>query len=255
MAPNVFKLTYKYSFGDVKPKRDARTNWDLAFDNKPTSSVPRIKFSHSLSEQYLRNVNSFLEIGCGTGSYTTLVDRKGCIGIDINIPALNIARKYCPKSEFIAASALSLPFKDEPFDLVFVWGVFEEIPLGAEKKLIIEARRVLKKNCFFILSAYTNNIFSRLFDPAHLLRGVRHYDVKSLLKLISDVGFQISTSTVRGRSNTIMSNFLVYFYKHILHKKAGTVKKFFDERTEVELCSETKEGIVYVYITARKIER
>lgn len=236
----------------MKLNTGARTNWDLTLDNKPTSDVPRIKFSYAYSKEYLNKVNSILEIGCGTGSYTQLAEMRGYIAIDIDISAVKVAHKHCPNSEFIVASATDLPFKDQSFDLVCVWGVFEELPAGAETGLVAETRRVLRNGSFFLLSAYTNNLFCRLLDPAHITRGVRHYNVNTLLKLIADTGFSVVDSTVRGGSYTVISNFLVYFYKHILHKKSGNLKKIIDKKSDIELNSKEKEGIVYIYISARK---
>src|SRR5687767_12962837 len=94
------------------------TRWDPAFDSEPTSGIPRMVFGHSLAKDYVRYANRILDVGCGTGSYTYIVDSEGgCIGIDLDINALRVAKKYCKNSEFIVSSALNLPFRDGIFEV------------------------------------------------------------------------------------------------------------------------------------------
>jgi ubiquinone/menaquinone biosynthesis C-methylase UbiE len=232
-------------------KEPTVTNWNPTFDDKPTSDVPRIRFSKKFSNKYLEKKNLILEIGCGTGSYTRLIDRKGCFGLDLDISAIRIAKKYCIDTEFIVASTLNLPFKEEIFDLICIWGVFEEIPVGTEKKIMVEAQRTLKPNAVFLLSVYNDHLISRIMDPAYIFRGIRHYNLEGFLNLISECGFAVREYTVRGELNTLIANFLFYFYKHILKKKEAMIKNFFDKKSFKEINSD-EEGIVYIFIAANK---
>jgi ubiquinone/menaquinone biosynthesis C-methylase UbiE len=232
-------------------KDPAVTNWSPAFDGKPTSEVPRIRFSEKFSAKYLGKKNLILEIGCGTGSYTRLIDRTGCFGLDLDMNAIRIAKKYCTHSEFIVASALNLPFKEEVFDLICIWGVFEEIPAGAEKKIMLEVQRTLKSNAVFLLSIYGDHIVSKISDPAYIFRGVRHYNLESFLNLTSECGFSVKEYTVRGGLNTLIANFLFYFYKHILKKREAMIKNFFDKKSANEINS-NEHGIVYIFVAAYK---
>ncbi|MGH9858221.1 MAG: class I SAM-dependent methyltransferase, partial [Acidobacteriota bacterium] len=97
-------------------RKTGRTTWNPAFDTAPTSDVPRIKFSHKYSRKYVECANYVVEIGCGTGSFTRLIDDVRCIGIDLDIHALHVAKRYCPQSDFIAASGTNLPFRDGTLD-------------------------------------------------------------------------------------------------------------------------------------------
>jgi ubiquinone/menaquinone biosynthesis C-methylase UbiE len=226
------------------------TRWNPTFDSEPTSDIPRMVFGHSLAKNHLRNVNRILDIGCGIGSYTHIVDRKGCVGIDLDINALKIAKKYCKCSEFIVSSAFNLPFRDETFDIIFMWEVFEEIPVQSEILVIYEIRRLLLKNGYFLLSFSNDHIISNILDPAFIFRGFRHYNTDKFMKLISEAGLNITSHTIRGFLYTLISNFLVFFYKHILHKKEGKTKEFFYNKSAEELKKEN--GIVYTFIIARK---
>jgi SAM-dependent methyltransferase len=228
-----------------------RTNWNPKFDNRPTSDVPRIRFSQKFSAKYLENRNLILEVGCGTGSYTRLTDRKGYFGLDLDIEAIKIAKKYCINSDFVVASALNLPFRDEIFDLICIWGVFEEIPVRAEKQILDQVHKTLSPKAALLLSIYNDHIVSKILDPAFLVRGVRHYNLKEFISLVSGTGFIVNEYTIRGGLNTIIDIFLFYFNKHILKKRDSKIKNFFEEKSNHEFNS-SKSGIVYTFIAAHK---
>jgi SAM-dependent methyltransferase len=69
-----------------------------------------------------------LDLGCGEGA--TLVhlgEPAGAVGVDLFEPKLVAARARLPKCEFVACSALSLPFDDGRFDHVLVRDVIHHI--------------------------------------------------------------------------------------------------------------------------------
>lgn len=96
-----------------------------------------------------------LEVGCGSGSYTTSVARV--VGPNGKVYALDIQRKMLdqlqmklvkPENrdirniELIQASAYELPFPEASFDLVYMITVLPEIP--DPRKALLESKRVLK---------------------------------------------------------------------------------------------------------------
>jgi ubiquinone/menaquinone biosynthesis C-methylase UbiE len=233
------------------PKNPIATNWDVKFDDKPSSDVPRIKFSYKFSWKYLVNRDLILDIGCGIGSFTRLVDGTGCIAVDQDINSVKTAKKYCPKSTFIVASAMNLPFRAEIFDVVCMWSVFEEIPNAREKQIITEIKKILTPSGVYLLSVYGNHFICKILDPAFIFRGIRHHDPQKFLSLIQELGLFINEYTTRGNLNTIVAIFLVHFYKHILKKKEAMIKNFFDKKSFKEINSD-EEGIVYIFIAANK---
>lgn len=235
------------------PKNRAATDWNSSFDDRPTSDDPRIKFSQVFSREYLDKRNLILEIGCGIGSYTKLVDREGCFGLDLDINAVKIAKRYSKSSQFVVASALNLPFKGKTFDLIYMWSVLEEIPKGWDGQILTEIRKILRYEGVLLMSVYGNHFISKILDPAYIFRGVRHHDLEKFLNLIFDSGFIIDQYTVRGKKNTLISILLVHLYKHILKKKGGMIKNYFDKKSAAEINSSNK-GIVYIYIAAKKRE-
>lgn len=233
-------------------REPTRTTWNTLLDDKPTSNTPRIKFSYAFSEGYsVKGANHILEIGCGTGSFTQLIDREGCVGVDIGMNGLKVAKTYCRKSEFIACSATNLPFRDNVFDYTCMWGVFEELPLGLERLAIMEVRRILLKNGIYLLSVYSDHILSKLFDPAFIFGGVRHYNASRFMKLLSDMGFRIIKFTIRGQLYTLMAIFSFYFYKHLLHMKESKLRSFLEAKSMEEIYHK-QAGVVYTFIAASK---
>ena len=98
-----------------------------------------------------------LEIGCGSGAYTTTVARavgeKGKVyGLDIQPKMLEqLSRKLArPENrdikniELIESSAYELPFEDNSLDLVYMITVLPEIP--DQQRALQRIKRVLKPN-------------------------------------------------------------------------------------------------------------
>ncbi len=86
-----------------------------------------------------------LDIGCGTGNYTGLlqkVTRAQLFGVDPSQGMLEQAIRKNPQITFRQAEAGSLPFANDTFDFSFMTDVIHHIPdIGA---LFSEIRRVLK---------------------------------------------------------------------------------------------------------------
>lgn len=90
-----------------------------------------------------------LEIGCGIGFLKRNVPmHREWIQLDINKELIKRAKKLNPEGDYILASAYSLPFINEAFDIVCGFNsfdVFEEVD-----KAIRETHRILKPNGLFI---------------------------------------------------------------------------------------------------------
>jgi ubiquinone/menaquinone biosynthesis C-methylase UbiE len=114
-----------------------------------------------------------LEIGCGSGAYTTFFARAVASGgevaaLDIQ-PAMlaQLAAKLAkPENQDIhnivlhEASAYELPFDDNTLDLVYMITVFQEIP--DRDRTLAEALRVLKPGGLLAITEW-------LFDPDYPL--------------------------------------------------------------------------------------
>jgi len=115
-----------------------------------------------------------LEIGCGSGAFTTDVARaigeKGILSaLDIEIKMLKqvesklnrIENKDIKNVKLVQASAYALPFSKESFDVVYMVAVFQEIP--DKEKALKEIIRVLKDNGILSISEF-------MVDPDYPLK-------------------------------------------------------------------------------------
>ncbi len=117
------------------------------------------------SESVLREVGiksgqTILDFGCGSGVYTfiasKIVGREGKIyALDSDEEGLlkdlnnKIIEENLENIEIIKTSGeINIPLKEESVDIVLVFDVFHLLDQGERKKLIKEARRVLKKGGF-----------------------------------------------------------------------------------------------------------
>jgi ubiquinone/menaquinone biosynthesis C-methylase UbiE len=135
-----------------------------------------------LSNLNLGKDSRCIEIGCGKGAGTLLINRyvncKQVIGIDIDPDMIKAAKRYIfhpprwAKSirtdniEFVCEDATSLSFADNYFDVAFLFGVLDHI-LGWQKA-ISEIYRVLKAGGIFSFEDFLYNapLFSRF--PGHV---------------------------------------------------------------------------------------
>jgi ubiquinone/menaquinone biosynthesis C-methylase UbiE len=234
-------------------KKLPKIKWSSIVDDRPNTNSPRIKFSQKFSEEYLGSSKSILDLGCGTGSYTYIIDRVGCVGIDLHLKALKVAKKYCKNSEFIVSSALNLPFREGIFEVIFMWEVLEYIESGSENRLIPEIYRISTPKAQLFVSAPNHNFLYNILDPDYILHRQRHFRLPELIDSISKRGFAIKRYDIRGSWNTIIAMNIFYFFKHILHKKNGKILSHFEEKSENELISNGKKGTTNIFIAAEKI--
>jgi ubiquinone/menaquinone biosynthesis C-methylase UbiE len=115
-----------------------------------------------------------LEIGCGSGAFTTYIARaigkQGEVyALDIQEGMLNQLKEKLSNPQnsdidnikLINASAYKLPFKNDSFELVYMISVFQEIPDGV--KALNEIKRVLKPGGILAISEFFT-------DPDYPLR-------------------------------------------------------------------------------------
>lgn len=128
---------------------------------KITSIIPKVK-------------GRILDLGCGIGKITSLLEGDEIIGCDISENAIKIARKNNSKNKrFIKADARNLPFSDGYFDFIFALDVFEHIPNF--EKAISEVHRVLKKDGKLIAIIPNGSGISQKFDKKNIKNNPFHH--------------------------------------------------------------------------------
>jgi 2-polyprenyl-6-hydroxyphenyl methylase/3-demethylubiquinone-9 3-methyltransferase len=107
---------------------------------------------------------SVLDIGCGAGTQCFLYAELGhsVVGIDINAPLIEVAKKRARTAnitgEFHLGSAAALPFEDGSFDVCLLNELLEHVPEW--QRCLDEATRVLKPEGILYVST-TNYLCPR----------------------------------------------------------------------------------------------
>jgi SAM-dependent methyltransferase len=97
--------------------------------------------------QQLRDCQSVLEIGCGSGKLSGAVAAGGVPevwGIDASPYQLMLALRRFPGIKFVHGVAERTPFADGRFDGVAVCFVFHELPTEAQDAVLAEMHRLLR---------------------------------------------------------------------------------------------------------------
>ena len=99
----------------------------------------------------LDNKLKILEIGCGTGFFSSKFKKRGIepICLDISMDLLNHAKNKGSNLNFIQADAENLPFKDNTFDAIIVISVLHHLDI---KVALTAFKNALKKDGLIIFS-------------------------------------------------------------------------------------------------------
>jgi SAM-dependent methyltransferase len=139
-------------------------------------------------------VGKVLDIGCGNGPLTIQIAKRHpqaeAIGIDYWGTAWEYSKSVCDRNAeiegvarrvaFERASASSLPFDDEAFDVVISNLVFHEVRnVRDKKKLIKEALRVVKNGGWFVFQDLFlwKQVYGEVDD---LLETIRSWGIKTV---------------------------------------------------------------------------
>ncbi len=148
-----------------------------------------LKARYQLVLDYLPKLTksqTVLDIGCGDGALSYLISKiKGgrIFGVDPSQEAVRIAKRKFKEAGlenffFKKGSGYKLPFKNQSFNFVILADVIEHVLYP--QKILKEAKRVLKKNGFLIVSSVIKqNSFPE--DKMH----IREYSVDELKKITS----------------------------------------------------------------------
>jgi ubiquinone/menaquinone biosynthesis C-methylase UbiE len=148
--------------------------------------------------------DTVLDVACGTGEFERLLlseySSQQIVGVDISDKMLAIAQKKCstyPQVSFQTASASTLPFDSNSFDVIVSANSFHyfDNPLAALK----EMRRVLKPDgeviildwCRDYLLCQICDIILKAFDPAHK----QCYTQNEFHRLLEDANFVVCRAT------------------------------------------------------------
>jgi pseudaminic acid biosynthesis-associated methylase len=121
--------TWSGDFGREYTDRNNYTPLQLDELYRKTYGVTRREVNQRLLERVPKDAR-ILEVGCNMGTQLLLLKEMGFTdlsGIEIQSYALGRAQERLPDAQSLQASALSIPFEDQHFDLVFTSGVLIHI--------------------------------------------------------------------------------------------------------------------------------
>ena len=143
--------------------------------------------------------SSVLEIGCGNGNGTKLIQKrfepKHMTAIDLDKKMIKLARNAVrdPQITFQVMDASQLGFANKSFDAIFDFGIIHHIPNW--RACIAELRRVLKQGGKLILEEFSIETFSGF--PGRIYRSLlahpydQMFSIEEFVQYLKDAGFRI----------------------------------------------------------------
>lgn len=118
--------------------------------------------------RHLNQGDRILDLGCGTGLSTRLLNGSGyqAFGLDLSPLFLGVEKKANPQTDLLAGDAFQLPFSDATFDAVVGFEFVEHIP--NIPALLDEILRVLKERGRIVF--HSPNLLSPYLPAFDLLR-------------------------------------------------------------------------------------
>lgn len=133
---------------------------DFYRENKYTMwypGEPAIKFFGRFSKEMSIIGKNGLDLGCGVGRHTKLMDDLGMygIGIDISEEAIQLGQDNFDGIDLRIYDGKRIPFEDNYFDFVISHGVLDHMFIKDAKELLKEVYRVLKPGGMFELELHS----------------------------------------------------------------------------------------------------
>lgn len=187
-----------------KRKSKKKDIYDLGYakDHEKYNPENHLEFLETLKLYRPANDEKILEIGCNTGEFCWLLQKKFNVkplGIDINENAIKIAKKKYPEMNFEVKDFFEL---DGDYDLIYLQHVIEHItdPGRAFNKL----KGLLKDEGNLVVTcpnkwAYPTKLICKIngtrfcYDPTH----VSEFDPVYLSKIIEKEGFKLLKVTTK----------------------------------------------------------
>lgn len=171
------------------------------------------------------NIGKALDLGCGLGQYTKFLIDYGfsTISADISNDILEKVKLNNPNTEIINLDmSKKLPFPDNSFDLVFANLSIHYFDTETTENLLIEIRRILKNDGYFIGSVNSSKTYEFIKDVAKMIepnyylednkRYVRLWDKEQFDYFFKDFKIDIleEIETSRWNKVKIMWEFIVH---------------------------------------------
>lgn len=146
----------------------------------------------------LTEQSSVLDIGCANGTLLDMLHKKVEFygtGIDISPEMVKVAQELHPEFNFFAASAQTMPFPDEAFDLMICSASFHHFPNPAA--FLTEAKRVLRPDGRLVIAEIripvydVRKVYNRHIENHSTEGDVKVYGQNELLDLFKQADFEV----------------------------------------------------------------
>jgi len=153
----------------------------------------RNKLIQMLLKKYSPQMNSFLEIGCGTGFVLSGIARaypEACLtGSEIFCDGLKYASSRVPQAEFMQMDALQIPF-DSHFDVIGAFDVLEHIE--QDELVLTQLSKALKPGGTLLVTVPQHPSLWSVQDE--MACHVRRYTMEELKTKLHKADFDIVTA-------------------------------------------------------------
>jgi len=160
---------------------------------------------HQLLLELGHETDFALDVGCGFGGYTKIVESVSKFVVGVDIKDAFDKRKISPKLDFCQADGYSLPFKSESFDAIILMDVIEHV--NNDYNFLLEIKRILRNSGFLVLQTpnkdrLSNRVKKVIGKPVkypYCLRNdsiagkvvhLREYSKYEIYELLEKVGFK-----------------------------------------------------------------
>ena len=147
------------------------------------------EFTLNLLDKFLpRKQISILDLGCGTGGTTVVLQKYGRVtGIDISHEAIKLAHRY-PIEVLRQSDSNHLPFAPSKFDLVVSLDVLYHRAVNVHKT-VDEVFRVLRPGGIFLVRVPAFLFLKGTHDK--VVHGTRRFSLPQLKKIITEANFSL----------------------------------------------------------------
>ncbi len=188
---------------------------DIYHENKGIRSAwHHIKFN--FIKDRINKKNHHLDIGCGSGTFISVLNNKFSVGIDISKKQIEYAnKKYSSEAKNFVHFINEIPFKPDSFDSISIIELIEHLSDEEIKNLFNQIEKVLKKggkiyittpNYFSlwpILEFFLNKISKVSYEHQH----INKFNFYNINKIIPKEKFNI----IQKSSFIHLSPFMAFF--------------------------------------------
>jgi len=154
----------------------------------------------------------------------------------------------------VAASVLSLPFRENSFTSVLFTDVIEHLPSGSEAKALCEIRRCLATRGQLILTTPNDIALFTACDAKFWVGGHRHYKPEIIHRLLNETGFSICNEFASGWLWQMVEMLIYFFVGFPIRAITGIlppVIPFLEELLNKEYSLKRRDGYTLFFVAKR----